>query len=77
MKYHVVKKDIACIWPSSLSLILIIAYFSNDDRFTMKLSYETAAKLVQIVLNFLFTVPARDVPSPITAKPDTESVIIK
>ena len=43
----------------------------------MKLLYDTAAKLVQIVLNFLFTVPVRDVPSPITAKPDTESVIIK
>jgi len=44
--------------------------------------YETAAKLVKVALNHLIILPAADVleyefwPTPITAKCDTESVII-
>jgi len=70
MKYHVVKKNITCRWPSSYlksystQVLLVVAYFSNDGSFTMKLTsnlYATVSKLVKLVLNVLFTVPARDV----------------
>ena len=69
-KYHVVKKSITWRLPSSYLrshsiykywALLIVTFVSTDSSFTMKLC-KTAAKLVKVVLNHLFTVPHRDVP---------------
>jgi len=48
-----------------IQVLLVVAYFSNDSSFTMKLTsilYETTAKYVTDVLNFLLTVLTTDVP---------------
>jgi len=58
MKYHVVKKNITCRWPSSylrsysIQVLLVVADFGNNNSFTMKLasiSYETTAELVKVL----------------------------
>jgi len=71
MKYHVVKRNhykqvaVDYLRSYSVQVLLVVAYFSNDSSFTMKLTsilYETTAKYVKVVLNFLHTVPTTDVP---------------
>jgi len=68
MKCHIIKKTLGYMQgPSSylrsysVQVSLVVAYFSNDSSFTLKLNsilYKTTAKLVKVVLNLLFTVPA-------------------
>jgi len=57
--YQVVKNKIP------VPVLLAVEYFSNDSSFALKLISvlcKTTAKLVKVVLNQLFTVPAKDVP---------------
>ena len=46
-----------------MQVLLVVAYFSKDSSFIMKLTsilYETTAQLVKVMLNLVFTVPAID-----------------